>query len=195
MQRLILVRHGPTNASDASAFPLDEPLSAVGRAAAARLRGALAEDLGRARVLSSPALRCRQTAEAAGLEPSLEPAIAECDFGSWAGRTLAQIHAADPDASGAWMTDPDARPHAGESLLMFYARVSAWLDAEAAGEAAATIAFTHGGVVKAAVVHALGAPVSAFWRITVGPLSTTELFRRCASWEVANLNLPTAPSE
>jgi broad specificity phosphatase PhoE len=141
-------------------------------------------------VLSSPALRCRQTAEAAGFQPSLEPAIAECDFGSWAGRTLAEIHAADPDASGAWMTDPDARPHGGESLLMLYARVAAWLDAQAAGEASTTIAFTHGGVVKAAVVHALGAPISAFWQITVAPLSTTELFRRCATWEVANLNLP-----
>ena len=189
MQRLILVRHGPTLATDASAFPLDEPLSEDGLALAAGLAASLPSQ---ATAISSPALRCRQTAAAAGRDVAVDPRIAECDFGSWRGRTLAELNASEPDAVREWMTDPDARPHGGESLVMFYERVSSWLDAETGDEPAATVAFTHGGVVKAAVVHALGAPLTAFWRVVVAPLSTTELFRRCATWEVDNVNLPLA---
>ena len=52
------------------------------------------------------------------------------------------------------MTDPDAAPHGGESLTALLARVAAWLDEQAALDGTA-VAVTHGGVVKAAVVHAL----------------------------------------
>jgi broad specificity phosphatase PhoE len=184
MQRLLLVRHGPTRASDAAAFPLDEPLTERGAQLAAALHGALPDHV----ALCSPALRCRQTATAAGLQqPTIEPAIAECDFGSWAGRTLAEIHASDPEVATCWMTDPAARPHGGESLLDVLARVGSWLDA--CEESA--IAITHGGVIKAALVHALGAPVDTFWRIAVAPLSIVELIRRCDTWE---LTLSPAPA-
>ena len=62
------------------------------------------------------------------------------------------------------MTDPDAAPHGGESLRAFAARVRGWLDEQATLDGTA-VAITHGGVVKAAVVHALGAPIEAFWRV------------------------------
>lgn len=188
MTRLLLVRHGPTSASERSAFPRDEPLSGQGHAAAGALRDTLAGALDRPRVISSPALRCRQTAAAAGLRPEIEPAIAEADFGSWAGRTLAEIHAIDPDGAALWMTDSSARPHGGESLHDVCVRVGAWLDAQASRES--IVAVTHAGVIKAAVVHALGAPLDAFWRITVAPLSITELMLRCETWELVHLNLP-----
>jgi broad specificity phosphatase PhoE len=179
MQRLLLIRHASTAASDSAAFPLDEPLTEVGRRLAAGLRDVLASGV---EAFSSPALRCRQTAAAAGFhEHVIEPAIAECDFGSWAGRTLAEIHASDPDAATRWMTDPAARPHGGESLLDLLARVGGWLDACEPP----SVAITHGGVIKAAVVHALGAPVDAFWRIAVAPLSIVELIRRCDTWELS----------
>jgi broad specificity phosphatase PhoE len=41
---LLLVRHAPTAATRAAAFPLDEPLDDDGRAAAASLAGALPGD-------------------------------------------------------------------------------------------------------------------------------------------------------
>jgi broad specificity phosphatase PhoE len=138
--------------------------------------------------LSSPALRCRQTAEVAGLgSVSVEPALAECDFGAWAGRALADIDEEAPEAVAAWMTDPDARPHGGESLSVFASRVAGWLDGQLqlGGRA---VAITHGGVVKAAVVHALGAPLAAFWRIDAAPLSVTELHAHDGRWTVARAN-------
>lgn len=185
------MRHAATSATRATAFPADEPLDDRGLAEAMAFASVLpAGD--RVEALSSPATRCRQTAEAAGLvAPTVQPELAECDFGSWAGRTLAQVHATDPEASTAWMTDADAAPHGGESLTAFCARVGAWLDAQAARDGRA-VAVTHGGVVKAAVVHALRAPVMSFWRIDVAPLAITELHAHAGAWTVTRMNASTA---
>lgn len=186
------MRHGSTSATRASAFPAEESLDEHGRAAAAALGDALAERP--ADVLSSPSERCRETVAVAGLPaPRIEPALAECDFGAWAGRTLADVHAEDPQAVSAWMTDPDAAPHGGESLSRFARRVAAWLDAQAAADGRA-LAVTHGGVVKAAVVHALGAPPTAFWRIDVAPLSLTELHCHDRRWTLVRANWRAAPA-
>jgi broad specificity phosphatase PhoE len=185
VRRLLLVRHAATAATRAAGFPADEPLDARGRAEAARLAGVLPA---RREALSSPALRCRETAQAAGLaEPAIEPALVECDFGTWAGRTLADVHAAEPDASRAWMEDPDACPHGGESLTAFADRVAGWLERQATADGCA-VAITHGGVVKAAVVRALGAPLTAFWRIDVAPLAITELHAHDGRWTVTRVN-------
>ena len=111
-------------------------------------------------------MRCRETAEVAGLAPELDEALAECDFGAWMGRRLADV---GPDGARAWMHDPDAAPHGGETLRAFAARVAAC-------------------VVKAAVVHALDAPLRAFWQIDAAPLSLTELHAHDGRWTVARLN-------
>ena len=179
MRRLLLVRHAPTRATREFAFPLDEPLDPRGRDAAAAL--ALPA---RFEVLCSPTLRCRETAAAAGLDAAIDERLLECDFGAWAGKTLDEIAEAD---AGAWMADPDAAPHGGESLTAFATRVAAWLDDQAALDGGA-VAITHGGVVKAAVVHALGAPLAAFWRIDASPLAITELHAHDGRWTLTRAN-------
>lgn len=185
MRRLNLVRHASTAAVRRAAFPLDEPLDAAGLAAAEALAGRL--DAGEA--LCSPALRARATAAAAGLDAVAVAALAECDFGTWSGRTLAEVCEREPAAAAAWMSDPEAAPHGGESLARLLRRVGAWLD-EQVGRDGAAVAITHGGVVKAAVVHALGAGPDAFWRIDAAPLHGTELHGRDGRWTVARVNAP-----
>jgi len=181
------VRHASTRATRAAAFPVDEPLDAPGRAAAAALAAVLPQ---RCEVLSSPAARCRETAQAAGLEPRVDAVLAECDFGCWAGVRLADV---DEEGARAWLLDPDATPHGGESLRAFAARVGAWLDGEARRDGT-VVAITHGGVVKAAVVHALGAPLEAFWQIDAAPLSLTELHAHDGRWTVARVNDVVEPA-
>jgi broad specificity phosphatase PhoE len=178
VRRLLLVRHASTNSTRTAAFPLDEPLDDRGRAAAAGLAGVVPRGCA---VVSSPSLRCRETAAAAGLRAQVDARVTECDFGCWAGATLDDI---DPAGARVWMTDPDAVPHGGESLRRFAARIAAWLDHQL--ESATVI--THGGVVRAAVVHALGAPIEAFWRIDIAPLSLTELRGRDERWTLTRLN-------
>jgi len=185
VRRLVLLRHAPTAATRAFAFPADEELDERGRAAAAELR--LSIPTGHD-VLRSPATRCAQTAEAAGLGPATADArLAECDFGAWEGRTLEAVSAEDADGVGAWMRDAAATPHGGESLATFAERVGGWLD-EQAGLDGSAVAITHGGVVKAAVVHALGAPLQAFWRIDASPLAVTELHAHAGRWTVTKVN-------
>ena len=121
----------------------------------------------------------------------MDAGLRECDFGTWCGRTLAEVHEADPDGTGAWMTDPAACPHGGESLADMLARVGSWMDAQAGCDGRA-IAVTHAGVVKAAVVHALGAPAAAFWRVDVTPLAVTELHAHDGRWTVACVNAAVA---
>jgi broad specificity phosphatase PhoE len=193
VRRLLLVRHAPTSATRAHAFPADEPLDERGKTAAGALGGAIRAAIGDGcETFCSPSARCRQTAAAAGLpNDSVVPELAECDFGDWAGRTLADVCAEDAAAAEAWMTDPASAPHAGESLDTFIARVAGWLDGQAGLDGRA-VAITHGGVVKAAVVHALGVPAAAFWRIDVTPLAITELHAHDGRWTVTRVNCPSA---
>jgi broad specificity phosphatase PhoE len=185
--RLLLVRHAPTAATERGAFAADEPLGEPARSAAA----ALAERLPLAdAILSSPAQRCRQTAAGAGFAPSLEPALAECRFGTWEGQTFAEITATGADLVEGWLRDPDAAPHGGESLTAFADRVRTWLASVAQEDDRRTlVAFTHAGVIRTAVVAALGAPLQAFWRIAAAPLSITELHAYAGVWTLVGLNL------
>ena len=186
MRRLLLVRHAPTEATRGFAFPADESLDERGRDAARALAAAIPARFG---VVCSPSMRCMETARAAGLAvDAIDPAIAECDFGAWAGRTLEDVTAAEPEAGTAWMTDPDAAPPGGESLRGFASRVAGWLAGQATLDGGA-VAITHGGVVKAAIVAALNAPIEAFWRVDASPLAITELHAHDGHWTLSRANV------
>jgi broad specificity phosphatase PhoE len=183
--RLLLLRHGTTSAVRAAAFPLDEGLDDRGRAEAHALRAHLPSG---AVVLRSPARRAAETAAALGHPTApVDEGLREAGFGSWAGRVLADLHAADPEPVVAWMTDPAFTPPGGESLEDLAARVGAWM-ATRAGDAAPLVAVTHGGVVRAAIAVALGAPASAAWRIDVTPGSLTELHAHDGRWRLVRAN-------
>ncbi|QEN91217.1 histidine phosphatase family protein [Labrys sp. KNU-23] len=177
--RLILLCHGATPALRAAGFPLDEGLDARGLAAAQKLEGHFGRP---ARILSSPALRARQTAQALGLDPDIDEALRECDHGRWAGLALEAVAAAEPAALGAWLSDPDASPHGGESVAGLIARVGTWLDGELFD--GYTLAITHASVLRAAVVHALGAEARSFWRIEAGPLARADLRPSHRGWSL-----------
>jgi broad specificity phosphatase PhoE len=182
--RLFLLCHGSTVATRAAAFPGDEGLDDKGRAAAGALAGRLPAV---ARVLSSPALRARETVAALGLEAEVEAALADCDHGRWAGRTLDAVAADEPDAAMAWLGEPEAAPHGGESVAELIRRVGGWLDGEMA--TGGVLAVTHAAVVRAAVAHVLGAPAGAFWRVDVPPLSLVEMRRGGGRWALRAMRL------
>jgi broad specificity phosphatase PhoE len=184
--RLTLVRHAPSAATRRSAFPVDEPPDPRGLDEAR----ALAPRMGRFDAAwSGPAARARQTAEALGLDAAVAPELDECDFGAWRGRTLAELDDEDPVGVAAWIEDPAAAPHGGESLLALLERVRGWLDARA-GDGERVVAVTHAGVIRAALVSALDAPAQAFWRFDVAPLSRTVLHAHDGRWTVRGVNLP-----
>ncbi len=164
----MLVCHGSTAATRAAAFAADEPLDDAALTAAAD-----GPKVGRVEVaVRGPALRCAQTAAALGLAAEPVEALRDLDAGRWRGRALDELAVAEPDELTVWLTDPKATPHGGESVVDLIARVGGWLDGQ---KARRTVAVTHPAVVKAALVHALGAEPAAFWRIDLAPLSRTTL--------------------
>ena len=109
--RVMLICHGSTEAVRAAKFPADEPLDELG----SKNVKALADGLPEAgRCWTSPEQRTRQTAQALGLNARIEPRLRDCDYGAWAGRTLDEVYAHQPDAASAWLRDPAAAPHGGE---------------------------------------------------------------------------------
>ncbi|CDX40808.1 putative phosphoglycerate mutase [Mesorhizobium sp. SOD10] len=170
LARLTMIASGATQATRKGRFPHDEALEprALDRA------GSLAASLRRAdRVWTSPALAARQTSDALGLEATVEPLLAEQDFGRWASKGFEEVQAEDPEGMAAWLSDPDAAPHGGESLAAVAHRVAALME-RLAGESGHTVALTHAVPVRAAMVHVLGAPLSSVWKIDIEPLSLTE---------------------
>ena len=180
--RLVLICHASTTAVREAAFPADEPLDDKGATRAA----GLAAHLPKAdRCWSSPELRTRQTAEALGLNADVHPALRDCDCGRWSGNTFDAVHAREPEAVAAWLRDPAAAPHGGESILELLQRVAAWLAAEQ-NHHRQSIVVTHPAVIRAAIVCAIEATPLSFRRIDIAPLSITRLSGKDGRWNLTS---------
>ena len=182
--RVTLLAHAPTAATAAAAFPAHEPLDDRGRSWAEQGRGRLPR-AGRVRCAPEPA--CVETCAHLGLAAEPDAVLADWDLGSWAGRTLDDVAAGSPAAVTAWLTDPDAVPHGGESLSALVDRARLWLATAPGGH---TLAVCGPAVVRAAVVAVLGAPSSAFGRLDVAPMTATDLRGGPDRWNVRSVASP-----
>ena len=175
---IVLVRHGQTAANAAGLLQgrVDPPLTDLGRRQAEAAATALPAE---ARVVSSPLLRARQTAEilAGGPAVTTDERWIELDYGTFDGRAAADVPAEVWDR---WRADPHFAPPGGESLLACGLRVRAACE-ELADEArdGDIVVVSHVSPIKAAVAWALGVgdetsfrmflDVGAICRIAVGP--------------------------
>jgi broad specificity phosphatase PhoE len=184
--RITWLAHGATTATRRASFPKDEPIEQEAREAAAKLRDSIPRT---ERVFIAPERRTQETAEALGLSGTSDPLLRDCDHGRWAGRSLAELQAEEPQALAAWLEDPDAAPHGGESVADVIRRIARWSDSPERGEGR-ILAVTHPTVIRAALIHAMEAPVSSFWRIDVAPLSRLILSRHGIHWRVQALVNP-----
>ena len=183
--KLLLIRHAPTPSTRRAAFAIEETLDEAGLQQAADLRTRLPRRVDR--WLCSPAKAACDTVRTAGFPAEVDFDLGECDFGSWAGRTLEEVEAADPEGLQSWFDDPRAVPHGGESIGQMVERVRRLLD-RVRNDPGTTGAVTHAGVIRAAVVVALEAPEKSFWRIDIAPLSVTELHSSGYGWRLACVN-------
>lgn len=194
MTLLAMLRHGETPWTAAGRLQgrTDIPLDAAAREAFASLR--VPDDLLHLRVVSSPLLRCRQTAESLGLtDIHLEPRLTEMAWGQWEGQTLAALR----ERLGGSLESNEARgldfrPDGGESPREVLERVRPWL-AEIGTDGCAHLAICHRGVMRVVFAWALGwdmlgkPPARLDWRCL-------QLFDIDAHGvpTVARLNLPLA---
>lgn len=157
----MLVRHGRTEANAGRRLQgrLDLPLDEVGAAQVA----ALAAWLGRPdRMISSPLLRARQTAEAFGVPYEIDERWTELDYGSIDGLPLSEV---GDDVWARWRVDPQYQIGGGESLAEMRERVVPAVEELLADAAEQTVVVTtHVSPIKAAMTWALGVDVTVGWR-------------------------------
>jgi broad specificity phosphatase PhoE len=176
--RLVWAAHGPTAGLRRAAFGDTSPLE--NRAEAASLA---------CRVRSSrcgPEPACVETAQAAGLSAEPDDRIAGLDPGVWRGLTLTEVVESDPDGIGAWLSDPTAAPHGGESLAALVRRVGGFSD-RSGWEPGRHLMVVTPLVARAAAVHALGAPAATMFRLDVAPLQRVTMSRRAGTWRLTGL--------
>ncbi|WP_175718992.1 histidine phosphatase family protein [Burkholderia anthina] len=176
---LRLIAHASTRALRTGTFPDDDPLDARGVADAASVRERIAGSTN-AIALSSPARCARQTAAALGLRARLDDALRDIDYGRWRGKRLHDLARDLPDELGAWLGEPRASPHGGESFADVACRVGAWLDGLPPDRD--VVAITHAAIVRAAIAHARRMEPQAAMRIDVAPLSCTIFVRSRDGW-------------
>lgn len=177
----VLLRHGETMLTPEKRFSgsggSDPELSAVGRRQADAVAASLAVRGTIQAIVSSPLLRCRETAGAVatrlGLEAGVEEGLRETDFGAWEGLTFTQVRERYADDLSAWLASPDVAPTGGgESFNSVAARVAATRDALIERYAGRTVlVVTHVTPVKTLVRLALGAPPESLFRMELSAAS------------------------
>jgi len=169
---LILVRHGQTavNAEGRLQGRIDVPLTALGEAQAAACARAVAATSRPVRVLASPLLRARQTADAiaaaVGLDVEVDERWIELDYGDW---DAAVLRTMPQDEWDRWRGDIGFAPPGGESLLALSERVErACEDLAADAGAGDVVVVSHVSPIKAAVAWAMGVGPETSWRMFLG---------------------------
>jgi broad specificity phosphatase PhoE len=154
--KLWIVRHGETTWAKLGRHTsrTDVPLTAAGRADAARVGSALRSQPF-ALVLSSPKRRALETARLAGFGDRVEVTddLLEWDYGADEGLTTAQIRAGRPG----WTIWRDG-PRDGETARHVAARVDRVIG-RARAQQGDTLVFAHGHVLRALTARWLALPV------------------------------------
>ena len=172
--RVILIRHGQTlwNTQTRIQGHTDIALDDTGRWQAQCVGRALIDE-GLHRVYSSDLSRALETARAisehTGATLEITPTLRERGFGSFEGKTFAEIEQHHPDSAQRWRArDPSFGPPGGEVLQSFYercVRAASELASQHPGQCIALV--SHGGVLdclyRAATGQSLNAPRT--WQI------------------------------
>jgi broad specificity phosphatase PhoE len=177
--RLAVIAHAPTRSTARAAFGGGDELTRP--KAVRQISGRVAC------WVSAPEPACISTASRLGGNPQVLDDLRGCDFGSWSGRTLSEISAAEPVALADWLEDPAATPHGGESLLQLIGRVGSVVD-DYAWPDGLSIAVVGPLVARAIAVHALSVAAESIFRIDVSPLGRVLLSRATSGWRLQALD-------
>jgi broad specificity phosphatase PhoE len=183
IRRITLLAPARTAAQRATRFPsVDDEIEGVTEREVRATLGALGQV---SLVVGGPEQRVAQTAAALHLTVDARAELAGWCSGSWAGRRMTDVATTDPRRFEAWRTDPTAGAPGGESLAALLDRAARWLDDHA--ENGPTLAIADNSLIRAVLLHVLGAPAPSFWRIDVRPLSTTLVQGDGSTWRVRSI--------
>jgi broad specificity phosphatase PhoE len=187
-----LLRHGePTVFGRINGRLPGVGLSAKGRAEIAAVAGRLAEEKIDA-IYSSPLQRTRETAEILSdrlaLPIQYREDVIELDFGEWTGLTADEIRKDER-----WQMWNNCRSIAaipgGESWRQVQDRVvGALFDLQRLHPAESVVIVSHGDVIRAGLLFALGMPLDFYSRIEVAPASLSTIRLDASGIRVLALN-------
>jgi probable phosphoglycerate mutase len=180
----VMARHGATALSLEKRFSglggIDAPLADLGRAQAQALAGELVARGDIDRIISSPLLRTRQTAEIIarplGQDVEIVEGFAECAFGEWDGHTFSEVRERWPRELEEWLASTQVAPPGGESFEECQRRVLKAREIvieRYPGERVLVVA--HVTPIKVMVAHAVGAPLDSLYRMELPPCSLSSL--------------------
>ena len=200
--RILLIRH-------ASVAPLGHVLygrtpgihlNERGREEAQTLGHVLKQRYKLTAVVSSPMERALETArfiaEMQGIELSIDEDLNELAFGSWMGKTFAELNVTDEWKSYNELRSISSAP-AGEFMMEVQAR--GWRSLARISErfqnATDTVAVvSHGDVIRALLVLFLGMPLDYIHRLEVLPASFSEVVLESRHPRVINVNQVSNPT-
>ncbi len=196
--RLVLARHGESEANVVGEFSnrgMKHPLTARGRAQASELAQRLA-GAGIDRILSSPVLRARQTAEIVA-DALVRPVVVderlrEFDVGEYEGSRDPAHWSEYDDVMSSWLElgDLDGRVGGGESRREMLERMASLLD-DAYAMPGTTLLLGHGGLFLCTLPFLLDGLPAAWARARpLAPTSTVDVEPEgaglvCVAWDGA----------
>lgn len=166
-----LLRHGEPMGGRRYRGWQDDPLSEAGWR---QMEQAVAGEPPWQHIVTSPLVRCRDFARSLAIRQKAgfteDPRLKEIGFGSWEGRSGAELRAADPQCLQRFYHDPlGARPPGAEPVTDFLARVrEAWEELLARHAGQRVLVVAHAGVMRAVVAILLDAPAQRLFRLHIG---------------------------
>lgn len=183
--RFLLIRHGESvwNRENRWQGHADVPLSETGRGQARQLARHLQNRQRPIRAIyTSDLQRARETADilgqTLGFMPTASTAWREMDIGSWSGLTTAEVVARHPEEWERLRQGEDLPRGGGETFAEFQGRLLRALHTCIEAPVGQDIAIvTHGGAVRALLLHCKGWAVSRFGDIEkIGNTGVSEIF-------------------
>lgn len=190
-KKLILLRHGNTGFEDRYIGTKDVPLSSTGVARIASLKPTF-QSRKIDRIVVSPMLRCRQSAELlfSYRSFSYDDDLREVDFGRWEGLNFSEIVKTDPELVDRWAVwSPDFCFPQGECIGDFINRVHNVGERLAESSDKNILVVAHGGVIRALICYFLKLEASDYllFQVEKGKYATLDLFREGAVLTGLNL--------
>lgn len=200
--RLVLVRHGQTDANAAGRFQgqQDVPLNRVGRSQAAAVAPRIAA-MRPDRLVSSDLVRAEETARAiaavSGLEVRTDPRLREIDVGEWQGLSVTEVAATCPWFAEKVAAGEDVRRSAtGETATEAGERVAGVLEELTARHPGETIVVVgHGLALRVGTALTLGlgfagaGALSGLWNCS------WTILERAGRWRLLTYNAVVSPHE
>ena len=195
MSKLLLVRHGDTEANSAERYwgCSDVRLSESGIRQAERLRQRLSNEKIDA-VYSSNLSRALVTAQTIASEHQLEvivcPELSEIDFGEFEGLTFAEVSQLYPEVAKLWAErNPSLEFPGGESLDGFGERVSQFLSRlEKRSPEETILVVAHSGSLRVLVCRLMGIGLQYRWhfRLDLASLNILDTYPQGAILALLN---------